>query len=263
MITSRVWAGLLLLGLLLSSPVLGKERKPAPKADEDYDKQIKYADLPAPVKKTADKERGRHDIKSFWHVLRDGKEFYRIVIDTKGDDTVVRIKPGGDVLTEEETRDVHKTVVVVKKDVKLATGESDGLVVDFNRLPGPVKTEIGALAKSDRVHEVVRYQHRGRVMYRAQVGEGPYVRYVRVTEGGMVTGIRGDVDPGVAVAFDRTPGAVKSKIGAFARSGKVEEVYEYERGGKKYYQAQIEDRDGKHRFVTVDGGGKELPGLPQ
>src|SRR3954469_22504533 len=244
---------------------------------KDKDEQVKYKDLPDAVRETVDKERGDHEIKSAWHVVRDGKEFYRAVIDTKGDDKVVRIRPGGGVLTEQDAKDVPdrevsaKTASVktpaagAKRQVRVARDESDPNEVEFDRLPGNVKTEIGRLAKADKVEEVIKYQHRGHTMYRAEVGQGKYVRYIRVPED-VTSGkavITGDIDPGERVAFDRTPGPVKSKIGSLAKSGKVEEVIEYDRGGKKYYQAQVEDKSGKDYFVTVDSSGKEVDSLPR
>jgi len=241
----------------------------------DFDEEIKYADLPKPVKATVDKERGKHEVKAFYHVQRDGKEFYRAVIDTKGDDSVIRVQPGGNLLTEQEARDVSNREVVersrgtshatgAKREVRLARDETDGDVVDFDRLPGPVKTEIGRLAKSDKVDEVVRYKHRGNTMYRAEVGSGKYTRFIRVGENGQLEGVRGDIEPGEVVKFDRLPGAVKTKIGSMAKSGKVDEVIQYKRGGKTYYQAEVDERGGPRTFFyTVDEAGREVEGLPR
>jgi hypothetical protein len=213
-------------------------------------------------------------------VQRDGKEFYRAVIDTKGNDQVIRVKPGGDLMTEQEARDISDREVSSRArggsggvsrstggghhEVRLARDETDGDVVDFDRLPGPVKTEIGRLAKSDKVQEVVRYKHRGNTMYRAEVGSGKYTRYIRVGENGQVEGVRGDIDPGEVVKFDRLPGPVKTKLGAMAKSGKVDEVIEYRRGGKTYYQAEVAERGGDRTyFYTVDENGREVEGLPR
>jgi hypothetical protein len=127
-----------------------------------------------------------------------------------------------------------------------------------------VKSEIGRLAKSDKVQEVVRYKHRGTTMYRAEVGQGKYTRFIRVGENGQVEGVRGDIDPGEVVKFDRLPGAVKSKIGAMAKGGKVDEVIEYKRGGRTYYQAEVDDRNSSRSyFYTVDENGREVEGLPR
>jgi uncharacterized membrane protein YkoI len=101
-------------------------------------------------------------------------------------------------------------------------------------------------------------------MYRAEVGEGKYTRYIRVTDAGEVAGVTGDIDPGEKVPFDRVPGAPKAKIGALAKSGKVDEVIKYERNGKVYYQAEVDEKDGKRTFFyTVDADGKEVEGLPK
>jgi hypothetical protein len=148
--------------------------------------------------------------------------------------------------------------------VRLARDETDGDVVEFDRLPGEVKTEIGRLAKADKVQEVVKYKHRGNTMYRAEVGDGKYKRYIRVSENGKVAGVRGDIDPGEVVKFDRLPGPVKTKLGAMAKSGKVDEVIEYKRGGKTYYQAEVDERGGNRTFFyTVDENGREVEGLPR
>ncbi|HEY7117757.1 MAG TPA: hypothetical protein VH475_14305 [Tepidisphaeraceae bacterium] len=247
------------------------------KAEKEIDEQVKYASLPKPVKATVDKERGNHEVTALYHVERDGKEFYRAVIDTKGNDTVIRIKPGGELMTEQEARDITDREVIAKRgtaageartaaarrEVRLARDETDGEIVDFDRLPGSVKTEIGRLAKADKVEEVVRYKHNGQTMYRAEVGQGKYTRYIRVGENGQVEGVRGDIDPGEVVKFDRLPGAAKSKIGALAKGGKVDEVIEYKRAGKTYYQAEVQDKAGKSYFYTVDEDGREVESLPR
>jgi hypothetical protein len=286
----KTWilAGALAFGVIGTIPTYTEAQSARTLREREYDEEIKYADLPKAVKATVDKERGRYEVKGFYHVQRDGKEFYRAVIDTKGNDQVIRIKPGGELLTEQEARDIPDREVSSKargggvsrgsdreesrgsarsgarREVRLARDESDGTEVDYDRLPGEVKTEIGRLAKSDKVQEVVKYKHRGRTMYRAEVGEGRYTRFIRVGEDGKLEGVRGDVDPGDVVKFDRLPGEVKSKIGALAKSGKVDEVIEYKRGGKTYYQAEVDERGGnKTFFYTVDENGREVDRLPR
>jgi hypothetical protein len=275
---SRKWilAGALAFGLagVVAAP-MSYAKEPAARHEKEFDEEVRYNELPKDVQKTVDKERGKHEVKSFQHVMRDGKEFYRAVIDTKGDDKVIRVKPGGELLTEQEARDVSDREVVakahggggtgtVKREVRLAPGESEGEVVDFDRLPGDVKKEIGRLAKSGKIHEVVKYQHRGHPVYRAEVGEGKYLRYIRVAEGGKMESVRGDIDPGEAIPFDRCPGQVKQKIGALAKSGKVDEVIEYKRGGHTYYQAEVDEKGGDRTyFYTVDESGREVEGLPR
>jgi hypothetical protein len=267
------------VGMLM--PTIASAQSAKTLREREYDEETKYADLPKAVRNTIDKERGKHEVKAFYHVQRDGKEFYRAVIDTKGDDTVIRVKPGGDLMTEQDAKDLSNREVAerargggrgeargstggARREVRLARDETEGDVVDFDRLPGPVKTEIGRLAKSDKVQEVVKYKHRGNQMYRAEVGSGKYTRFIRVAENGKLEGVRGDIDPGEVVKFDRLPGAVKTKIGSLAKSGKVDEVIQYKRGGKTYYQAEVDEKGGDRTFFyTVDEAGKEAQGLPR
>src|SRR4051812_30242574 len=147
------------VGMITFAPqAIAKEAK-------EYDEQVKYADLPKAVKATVDKERGQHEVTAFYHVMRDGKEFYRAVIDTKGADTVIRIQPGGNLLSEQEAKDPNPPIKArhasseqrgsaateaprgAKREIRMASGETGGEIVDFDRLPGQVKTEIGRLAK--------------------------------------------------------------------------------------------------------------------
>ncbi len=280
---SRKWilAGALAFGLTGVVAPMSFAKEPAARREKEYDEEVRFNELPKDVQKTVDKERGKHEVKSFQHVMRDGKEFYRAVIDTKGDDKVIRVKPGGELLTEQDARDVSDREVVAKvrgvsratetgpgpgarREIRLAQGESDGEILDFDRLPGDVKKEIGRLAKSDKIQEVVKYQHRGHPVYRAEVGSGKYTRYIRVNEGGKMESVRGDIDPGEVVPFDRCPGQVKQKIGALAKSGRVDEVIEYKRGGKTYYQAEVDEKGGNRSFFyTVDADGREVEGLPR
>jgi hypothetical protein len=274
---NRKWilAGALAFGFagVVAAPTMSYAKEPAA-ARREYDEEVRYNELPKEVQRTVDKERGKHEVKSFQHVMRDGREFYRAVIDTKGDDKVIRIKPAGELLTEQEARDVSDREVVTKvrgggtgnakREIRLAQDETDAEIVDFDRLPGDVKKEIGRLAKSGKIHEVVKYNHRGHPVYRAEVGEGKYLRYIRVAEGGKMESIRGDIDPGEAIPFDRCPGQVKQKIGALAKSGKVDEVIEYKRGGHTYYQAEVDEKGGDRSFFyTVDESGREVEGLPR
>ena len=199
-------SGALTLGLagILAPMTFPTQTLAAARAEREFDEQIRYSDLPPGVKDTVDRERRNHEVKSFWHVRRDGKDFYRAVIDTKGDDKVIRMKPGGELLTEQDARDVSDREVVVKEKtvrraIILHTGESDGEIVDFDRLPGGVKSEIGQLAGGDTVVEVVRYKHNGRTMFRAEVGHDRFTRFIRVGEDAKLVSVRGDIDPGEVI----------------------------------------------------------------
>ena len=228
-------------------------------AADDGSRQVRYQQLPAPVKETLDKQRGQREVKRIDEVKKaGGQDFFRAWIDSRGSDKVVRISPDGRLLSSQQVKDEG-----VKREIRLGRGERNAEEVDFNRLPGPVKTAIGRHAKSDEVQEVVRIDRNGNTIYRAEVGEGKFTRFIRVDENGKVLGVRGDVDEGEVVRFDRTPGEVKTKIGQLAKSGQVEEVIKYERGGKTYFQAEVEDQQGRKYFYTVDENGREVEDLPR
>jgi hypothetical protein len=244
-------------------------RKTAAAKKKEMDEQVRYRDLPKAVQEAVQAKRGTHEVKSYWHVVRNGNEFYRAIIDTKGDDQILRFNEDGKFLGKQEVDDLSdndlKTKAGVKRAIRLAREESDGEEVEFDRLPGGPKSKIAALAKSDKIDEVIRYKKGGATMYRAEVGEGKYTRYIRVTDAGDLAGVTGDIDPGEKVPFDRLPGGPKTKIGALAKSGKVDEVIKYERNGKVYYQAEVDEKGGDKRtfFYTVDADGREVEGLPK
>ena len=227
---------------------------------DDGSRQVRYNALPGPVKETLDKQRGKREVTRIDDVRRgEGQDFFRATIDAKGSDKVVRIAPDGRLLSSQQARDEN-----VKREIRVGRGERNAEHVDFDRLPGEVKTTIGRLAKSDEVQDVIVLENsRGQKIYRAEVGEGKYTRFIRVDENGKAVGVRGDVDEGEVIRFDSTPGEVKSKIGALAKSGQVEEVIKYERGGKTYYQAEVEDNGGRRYFYTVDENGREIDDLPR
>lgn len=261
---NRFWIFALVLGLfgLVAADAVAKEKP-------DYDDQIKYKDLPDPVKATVDKERGKRDIVKLWHVRKEGREFYRAQIDTKGDDTSIRVSPEGNLISSAEVKDAPTKPITgpIKKEIVLAKDASDGEEVDWKKVPDNVKEEITRLARKNKVHEVIKYQHRGNTWYRAEVGEGNTAYYIRVpanVDSGKNKGTAStDVEPGELIPFDRTPGKVKTKIGALAKSGKVEEVTVYERSGHKYYQALVDAKSGPDYVVTVDDAGNQVEKLPK
>ena len=71
-----------------------------------YEKWIKYNDLPREVRQTLDKERGRHEVRQINFVRRDNREFYRCILDLRGDDLAIRINPAGKLLSFQEVDDV-------------------------------------------------------------------------------------------------------------------------------------------------------------
>jgi hypothetical protein len=321
--------------------------------DRDGEEWVKYEDVPRAVRNAIDSERGREEVKRIDHVNRDGREFYRATIDSRGgEDTVIRVNREGRIISRDEIRDpderrdyrgsgrgvsrdagdasgelvkyssvpnrvkdaldrerggreiksiyrvdrrggeatyratindrVGDRVVTVNESGRVVdsyggeartasdrSGSSRGArrdiyddrpdysyrntgeYVDFDRLPGEVKTVIGREARSDRVRNVQRFQNRGRSVYEAVIGDRDNPRVIRVDENGRLLDDRDDFGSGRrGVSFRNLPGEVKTAIGSEIND--VEHVTEYTRGGRTYYRASGRNGD----TVTVDDRGR-------
>src|SRR5258705_1776384 len=67
-----------------------------------FERYVRYDDLPREVRRTCDDERGRNEIRSIQFVRRDNREFYRVIVDTRGDDLAIRINNVGKLLSIDE-----------------------------------------------------------------------------------------------------------------------------------------------------------------
>jgi hypothetical protein len=222
---------------------------------------VKYASLPNRVKDALDRERGSRDIKSIYRVDRRGETTYRATINDRVGDRVVTVNEngrvvdshGGEARTASERysgsdRGVRRDVYDDRPDYAY---RNNGEYVDFDRLPGEVKTVIGREARSDRVRNVVRFNNGGRTVYEAVVGDRDNPRVIRVDERGRLLDDRDDFGSGRrGVSYRNLPGEVRSAIGS--RINDVEHVTEYTRGGRTYYRATGSNGD----HVTVDERGR-------
>jgi hypothetical protein len=223
--------------------------------------QVKYSSLPNRVKDALDRERGSRDIKSIYRVDRRGETTYRATINDRVGDRVVTVNEngrvvdshGGEARTASERysgsdRGVRRDVYDDRPDYAY---RNNGEYVDFDRLPGEVKTVIGREARSDRVRNVVRFNNGGRTVYEAVVGDRDNPRVIRVDERGRLLDDRDDFGSGRrGVSYRNLPGEVRSAIGS--RINDVEHVTEYTRGGRTYYRATGSNGD----HVTVDERGR-------
>jgi hypothetical protein len=223
--------------------------------------QVKYNSLPNRVKDALDQERGGRDIKSVYRVDRRGETTYRATINDRVGDRVVTVNEngrvidsyGGEARTASErssgsSRGVRRDVYDDRPEYSY---RNSGEHVDFDRLPGEVKTVIGREAKSDRVRDVTRYSSGNRTVYEAVVGTRDDSHVIRVDDRGRVLDDRDDFGSGRrGVNFRNLPGEVKSAIGS--QINDVERVTEYTRGGRTYYRAMGANGD----VVTVDDRGR-------
>jgi hypothetical protein len=219
--------------------------------DLGNEKEVRFSSLPREVQRVIDQERGSRELKGVYEVNRDGRTFYRAIINERNGDRMLRVSEAGKLLQDEDIREVRTAGGASRgiDDRRDDTGER----IAFDRLPGEVKTALGREAGPDKVREVVQYKHRGETLYRAEISNGDRTRIVRVNENGRIVNEADDTDAGRHnVNFRDLPGEVKSAIGSELNADRIERVTQITRDGRTMYRAV--DRDGKS--VTVDDRGR-------
>jgi hypothetical protein len=165
----------------------------ADRHDPERDKDVKYEHLPANIRETLDKERGHHEVKQIHLVHRDGRSFYRAIIDTKGEDKVVRINEHGQVLSaqaanddinaskEARERDRHRDVT------DKVPGEHETLV-RYENAPAAVRKTLDRERGQHQLKEIMRVNHGASdEFYRAVIVEkNGAERVVRISPGGQL-----------------------------------------------------------------------------
>jgi hypothetical protein len=228
--------------------------------DNGTEREVRFANLPREVQRTIDQERGNREVKKVSEVHRDGRVWYRAIIDERNGDRQLRVAENGKVLTDADIREVRQAGGVLRgSDTNDRDRDRDrdrdfsGERIAFDRLPGEVKTALGREAGPDKIREVQEYRHRNRTMYRAEITNGDRTRIVRVDADGRVADEADDTDPGRhTVKFRDLPGEVKSAIGSELNSNDIDRVTQITRDGRTYYRAT--DKNGK--TITVDERGR-------
>src|SRR5436190_511841 len=204
-------------------------------APRDREEEVRMADIPREARDTIDKERGRNDVKAVYEVRREGRTFYRAIIDDRNGDRMLRVSENGKLLDESDIREVRtagEKFAGVRRGV-----DDDGDHVSFDRLPGEVKTVIAREAGSDRVGDVYRYSRRGTTIYEADINSGTRTRVVRVNENGKVLSETDDTPEGRrAVSFSDLPGAVKSGLASQVNERDITRVVQVTRNGNTFYR---------------------------
>jgi hypothetical protein len=217
----------------------------------DSEKTIKYRDLPEPVKKVVDEQRGKDDVKMITAVNRDGHEFYRVTINSKGADKVLRVDPGGKILDEKAVADRGPEREAAPRDVKGGGGGVES--ANFDNFPGKVKETTMREAKSYvKVVGAWKYNHNGTEFYKTRVSDGNRERLLIVKGDGSLYSDIDDTDAGKGeVNFDKVPSAPRTAIGREAGPNKVSHVYQISRNSATYYRVMLDNR---HEFVVTDDG---------
>jgi hypothetical protein len=218
-------------------------------AAEAGETAIKMRDVPEKVKHEIDHQRGDYAVKQVVLVERDGRKFYRVVIDKKGpEDQIVRIGESGEVLTANVDRDVRAEATPAAEVISV----DEGTPIEFDRCPGGVKTTIGEAATNSKVIRVTTYAHRGTTIYRAVVGDGDRERVIRVSADGKLYHEE-DVTPagGKTVEWDAVPYKAKVAGGKEAGSAKVTKVYQFTKENTTHYRVVL---DSGRNYDVTDAG---------
>jgi len=275
----------------------------AQRSDRSGEEWVKYEDVPRAVRNAIDSERGRYDVKRIDHVQRDGREFYRATIDSKGgEDTVIRVNREGRILSRDEIRDSDE-----RRDYRGSsrgtsrdnTDATDGTLVKYNSLPNRVKDALDQERGGRDVKSIYQSSRRGETVYRATINDRVGDRLVTINENGRVIdtqggdartaggrydddrssdrgsdrssrssrGARRDVyddrpeysyrNSGEYIDYDRLPGEVKTVIGREAGSDRVRDVSRFSNGRRTVYEAVVGTRDDS-RVIRVDENGRLL-----
>jgi hypothetical protein len=210
---------------------------------------IKMRDVPDKVKHEIDHQRGDYAVKQVILVERDGRKFYRVVIDKKGpEDQIVRIGEDGEVLSADVDRDVRAEATPAAEVV----AADEGTPIEFDSCPGGVKTTIGEAATNSKVIRVTTYAHRGTTIYRAVVSDGNRDRVIRVSADGKLYHEE-DVTPagGKVVEWDSVPYKAKVAGGKEAGASKVTKVYQFTKDNTTHYRVVL---DSGRNFDVTDAG---------
>ena len=211
---------------------------------------VKFNQTPRAVQDALDRERGNADIKQIIRVNNGDETYYRALINDRRGDRLVVINSRGKLLDESEVGEARlargrydaddDTRSRVRRDYY-----NEGERVDFDRLPGEVKTAIGREAGSDRVREVTVYSGRGgNTIYRAEVSNGDNRRIIRVDENGRVFPERNANanDQGRdTMRFNELPGEVKTAVGHHTTPDKIERIVRETRGNRTEYRVLVDD----------------------
>jgi len=256
-------------------------------SSRDREEWVKYEDVPRDVKRTLDNERGRNDIKRIDKVTRDGRTFYRAVLDTRGgQDTVIRVGDNGKLLSSQEINELDPRGENVDRGVQrdrstssdrsTRSDRAEHTSVRYNDLPARVKDTLDR-ERGNRDVKIIYEVHRGdRTYYNAIVDERDGDRSVRINTNGKLLSEkdlrevrtagarydssssdlrRGIEDDGNRIAYDRLPGQVKTTVGREAGQDRVGNVYEYDRRGQHIYEAEAYSPAGT-RIIRVDENGR-------
>ncbi|HSI34085.1 MAG: hypothetical protein ACAI43_27030 [Phycisphaerae bacterium] len=227
----------------------------------DNERWVFYRDLPREVRDALDRARGGREVKQVWFVRRDNREFYRCIVEQRGDDVAFRIGPSGKLLSIDEV-----------EDVAVGAAEARRFEIERERwvkiedVPRPVRKAIDDEFGRREVRRVIFVERGGRQFYRVVTDD----KVVRVSEDGYVYRDReiADVAYGpetwespygreVWVKYATVPRDVKETLDRERKGREVKQIFHVERGRFDYYRAIIDTR-GDDTAVRIAANGKLL-----
>ncbi|HEY7119554.1 MAG TPA: hypothetical protein VH475_23380 [Tepidisphaeraceae bacterium] len=150
-----------------------------------FERWVKYADLPANVRRTLDHERDRREVKQIMFVRRDNREFYRCIIDTRGDDLAVRINGNGKLLSFDEVDDIAVGAHEIRR-----YDYSRERWIKYAEMPRSPRATLDRERHGRDVKQIVEIDRNGRHFYRCIIDERRGDRVCNISEDGYLYGER-------------------------------------------------------------------------
>lgn len=216
-----------------------------------FERSVAVGELPVEVRRTLEQERRGNPIKSIVFVRRDNREFFRAIVDTRGDDLAIRINSVGKLLSIEEVDD-------------FAVGGREASRFDYNReravrveeLPWTIQRVIERERRGQPLKQVVLVERNGREFYRVVVDQRRGDLIVRISLDGFV--YAEDEVPDIATGSGRydanrfghespmrytdLPWAIKETLDRERRGRDVKEIIYVRRFSHSFYRCLIDTR---------------------
>jgi hypothetical protein len=231
-----------------------------------FERWTKYDDLPRDVRRTLDRERGRNEVKQIVFVRRDNREFYRCVVDTKGDDLAIRINSVGKLLSVEDVDDIS----IGAREISRHDYDRERWM-RYDDVPREVRIIVDRESAGRPVKQVVYVERNGRRFYRCIIDDRQGERVLRVGDDGYLYDEREVQDIAVgAGGFDSNrfghettmrqvelPWAVAQTLERERRGRPVKQILYVRRGAYTFYRCVIDTR-GEDLALRISDSGRVL-----
>jgi hypothetical protein len=231
-----------------------------------FEKWVKFDELPRGVRITLDRERGNREIKQIMFVRRDNREFYRAIIDTRGDDLAIRVNTAGKILSVDEVDDI----AIGSREISRFDVDRERSI-RFEDVPRDVKRVIERERNGNPIKQIVFVERNGRVFYRCIIDDRRGDRILRIAEDGYLYEEKEVPDIAVgaggfdsnrfghesAMVLKELPWNVREALDHERKGRDVKEIIYVRRGGYTFYRAIIDTR-GDDLAVRISDSGRVL-----